>query len=150
MESYLMMNGVRIELTPQQLQLLGIEIKEKVIQWEDFGNIEGFYLDKDNRITSHLQTRTGHFNKDVFPTIEEIEARLALSQLCQWRNKYNEGWKPTWTDLITKYIICYADDKMCKNVSTGFSRILVFKTEKIRDTFFEDFKDLIETAKPLL
>lgn len=84
----------------------------------------------------------------TFPT-EEEEACLALSQLCQWRDKYNEGWKPDYTDDSSKYTILYINNKVNTTYTHYQQYLLTFKTEIIRNKFLENFKELIEIAKTL-
>ena len=87
----------------------------------------------------------------IFPTKEEAEACLALAQLCQLRDRYNEGWKPHWEDYNeTKYCIEFCQGRIETIDRVNCHKILTFKTEDLRDKFLENFKDLIETAKPLL
>lgn len=87
---------------------------------------------------------------DLFPNREYVEAMLALCQLIQLRDCYNNGWVPDWTNDDDKYIICAAKNALIGQINTNVSRILAFKTEGLRDQFLDNFEDLIETAKPLL
>lgn len=119
-------------------------------RWEDFGRIEGYCLDEVGYIIEYINPRTHNNNRNTWPTKEEAEACLALSQLCQWRDKYNEGWKADWSDSNTKYNIIILGHKIMGVESIYLQNILNFKTSKIRDKFIEDFRDLIEIAKPLL
>ena len=90
-------------------------------------------------------------DKNIFPTIEEAEACLALAQLCQLRDRYNDGWKPDWDSMSeTKYVLEISRNIVVKNFYGNRHKILAFKTEELRDKFLENFRDLIETAKPLL
>lgn len=55
-------------------------------------------------------------------------------------------WKPDWDNLLTtrEYI------KINKGCFTYSSRVFVFPTKEMKDTFFENFKELIEIVKELL
>ncbi len=55
-------------------------------------------------------------------------------------------WERDWNNLSTTcaYI------KINKGCFTYSSRVLVFPTEEMRDTFFDNFKDLINECKELL
>ena len=82
---------------------------------------------------------------------EYAEAFLALMQLIRFRDIWNEGWVPDWTNVeITKYVIRYDSSSIVSTWRTTLSSPLVFKTKELRDKFLETFRDLIETAKPLL
>ena len=102
-----------------------------------------------------------------FADISEIEKDLSyklslLYKLYICRNAYwkiageemglDKPWKPDWNNQND----CYHAIKTCKNevclVSTLYIEdcILAFPTEEIRNTFYENFKDLIEQCKELL
>ncbi len=119
-------------------------------EWEDFGKLKGYWVNANSEIRyTHIPSREDH--KNVWPTKAEAEACLALSQLCQWRNRYNEEWKPNWNDCFEKkYTITFFDNTIHVSHSNCTHCILYFKTKEIRDRFLEDFRELIEIAKPLL
>ena len=125
------------------------ELPEK---WEDLGKISGYYISngsyiKDCSIINNFSSE----DKNVFPTKEEAEACLALAQLCQLRDRYNDGWKPDWrTGSEIKYCIIVDENKIVESQYITLNQILSFKTKELRDKFLENFRDLIETAKPLL
>jgi hypothetical protein len=50
------------------------------------------------------------------------------------------------------YVICYAGGKIIRtNIpNSAYNHILNFSTEEMRDAFYENFKDLIESCKELL
>lgn len=128
-----------------------VEAEELPKRWEDLKIIDGFfvtnlgYIEKvsDNCIVSD-------HNRNTFPTKEEAEACLALAQLCQLRDRYNDGWKPDWTDFTMKPSIYFHKDIATTGENRSERTILYFRSEKIRDKFLENFKGLIEIAKPLL
>ena len=88
--------------------------------------------------------------KTTLPSIEYAEAIIALCQLIQLRNCYNEGWEPDWTDNEFKYELYAARNEICKDEGRVYHHVLSFKTAELRDKFFNNFRDLIETAKILL
>ena len=81
---------------------------------------------------------------------EYAEAFLALMQLIRFRDIWNEGWVPDWKSSASKFIIMYYNDAVDLVINTYGQRSLYFKTRELGDKFFKEFKDLIETAKPLL
>ena len=133
-------NGKVIDLENSDLSIGKIVFKEKEnelpTKWEDLDNsIIKSYLCRD------------------FPTIEEIKANKALRKLCYLRDAYNGEPLADWCDWKEhkiKYVIYYSLNDMKLAVSNTQSFILAFKTEKLRDEFFENFRELIEIAKPLL
>lgn len=107
-------------------------------------------MDLHSKVVTSGSMRTADSVKNRFPTKEEAEACLALAQLCQLRDIYNEGWKPDWTDNNEKFCIFFNNEKVYSGLSYYTRHILSFKTQELRDKFLENFRDLIETAKPLL
>lgn len=59
-------------------------------------------------------------------------------------------WKPNFTNQEEKFIIANYYGKVYPAVATNYNRVLVFPTEEMRDTFYENFKELIEECKELL
>ena len=119
---------------------------------EDLVIVKGYYLDS-NCFVRGYGDEPNNFNKNLFPTKEEAEACLALSQLCQLRDAYNgeplADWCD-WQDNNKKYCIFIYKGEVYKDHYLNISQILAFKTLGLRDKFFENFRELIETAKPLL
>ena len=119
-------------------------------KWEDLYEVKGWFVDFHSDVVTSGSMRTGDSVKNRFPTKEEAEACIALAQLCQLRDRYNDGWKPDWKKDTDKYTIIYSSDKIDTSFSVYSQRILSFKTVELRDKFLENFRDLIEIAKPLL
>ena len=82
------------------------------------------------------------------------EQLIALRQLLIFRDawwKMADDWKPDWTNFkVNKF--CIGVDRnitsSCNKV-TG-NKILAFPTAEMRDAFYDNFKDLIESCKELL
>lgn len=119
--------------------------------WEDLGIIRGFYVNAHSEVRDFEGCTSKDSNKNTFPTKEEAEACLALAQLCQLRDRYNDGWKPDCEDDgEIKYCIEFFKGKIDREHHYVTKRVLCFKTRELRDKFLENFRDLIEIAKPLL
>lgn len=120
--------------------------------WKEFGEVEGWFVNNRCEIDYYDEgDSTNDMDKNLFPTEEEAEACVALAQLCQLRDRYNDGWKPDWNITSeTKYVIEVSKNTIVKNFYGNRHKILSFKTEELRDEFLENFRDLIKTAKPLL
>ena len=119
--------------------------------WEELKIMNGFYVSSGSNVQTFISHIISDNNKNMFPTRAEAEACLALAQLCQLRDRYNDGWKPDWeNDNEQKHVIIIHAGRI--HVETFFSIqcLLAFKTEELRYKFLENFRDLIETAKPLL
>lgn len=125
--------------------------KELPKSWEDLYEVGGWFVDFHSKVVTSGSMRTADSVKNRFPTKEEAEACIALAQLCQLRDRYNDGWKPDWTDDNQfKWCIDFFQDVVRKTAVLFVRRTLTFKTEELRDKFLENFRGLIETAKPLL
>lgn len=64
-------------------------------------------------------------------------------------------WKPDYDSGVNKYgIICMNETIQKSNPSTNWERhlnkVFEFPTEEMRDTFYKNFKELIESCKELL
>lgn len=124
--------------------------KELPKSWEDLYEVGGWFVDFHSKVVTSGSMRTADSVKNIFPTKEEAEACLALAQLCQLRDRYNNGWKPCWNTDTMKHCIYVSKGEIRGGHQFENSRILTFEKREIRDKFLENFKDLIEIAKPLL
>ena len=125
--------------------------KELPKSWEELHMIKGWFVENGSGIHEFENCFTTSKNRNLFPTKEEAEACLALAQLCQLRDRYNDGWKPDWErDSQVKWCIEMEGNNVIRNRYYSINRILAFKTEDLRDKFLENFEDLIIIAKPLL
>ena len=60
-------------------------------------------------------------------------------------------WVPDWMCIDPIYVILYQYHAICRaEVNGGTSCILAFPTAEMRDAFYENFKELIESCKELL
>lgn len=79
------------------------------------------------------------------------EKYIALFKLELLRDCYRQGWKPDYTNPEEKHIII----KKYNNLETYWFTteehyFLSFQSEKIRDEFYNNFKDLIEKTEDLI
>lgn len=116
--------------------------------WEELKTVDGWYI-ANNSGGIHKYAGT-HINKNLIPTLELAKAMLALCQLLQLRDRYNDGWEPDWKNNEQKHCIVNASNNISIDYFYGRNAILSFKTEELRDEFYNNFRDLIETAKLLL
>lgn len=59
-------------------------------------------------------------------------------------------WEPDWIEDSIKYTIQYGSTGIVFPRESHMSRTFTFPTEEMRDAFYENFKDLIESCKELL
>lgn len=144
--------GYEIDKENSTFEKIVFKRKELPKSWEDLITVKGYCVTTFSKIEDCCEEcYTYKENKNIFPTREEAEACLALAQLCQLRDRYNDGWKPDWKDYEQfKWCIVFFKDNIRVAEYLFIKKMLAFKTEELRDKFLENFRDLIETAKPLL
>lgn len=82
---------------------------------------------------------------------QEAEAFLAFMQLRQLRKAYVKDWEPDWTDCrIAKYNITCIESVLSIFETVTVHRSMSFPNSNLAKQFFNNFKDLLEIAKPLL
>lgn len=125
--------------------------------WEEFCNSYPIkdgesFIDATGKIyESAERQRSSIGDANVLPNKKYAEAIIALCQLIQLRDCYNEGWQPDWTDSTqSKYCLVIYHNSIASHEGHHTSRLLAFRTEKIRDTFYINFRDIIGKAKILL
>lgn len=75
----------------------------------------------------------------------------ALAKLIWIRDYYNDGWKPDWNNRKRdKFCIMVDKGILIKESFQSNNKVFAFKTEEVRDNFFEEQRALLEIAKPLL
>ena len=123
--------------------------KELPKSWEELEIINGYWVDE---ICSTLETaiEPQNHNRNVFATKEQAEASIALAQLSQLREVYRNGWVPDFSDSNKKYCIFIIEDKITTDWFKITNCFLSFQDAKTKDLFLENFRDLIEKAKPLM
>jgi hypothetical protein len=124
--------------------------KELPKSWEELERIKGFVVENNCYIGSS-NTISSITNRNVFATKEQAEACIALAQLSQLREVYRNGWVPDWKSFEQdKFIIDFMSNEINKSCYNTAETFLSFQDEETRDVFLENFKELIEIAKPLM
>jgi len=117
--------------------------------WEELEDVSGHFVSSQ----SDVQYSSGAIRGSAmnnFTTKEQAEAVLALAQLSQLREVYRAGWEPNWADGNSKFVITRYDDNIGIDSYVKTSYFLSFQSKEVRDMFLENFRDLIEQAKPLM
>ena len=117
--------------------------------WEELKIISGAYISVLSNVTTVNSVKTDFSTKDIFPTKELAYAALALAQLLQLRDRYN-GDNKGFIFLENNYCIYNNKNSIHFNIYAISNSLLAFRTRELRDEFYNNFKDLIEIAKPLL
>ena len=117
--------------------------------WEELKNIYGYYISSSSEITPSCVINASNYTKNIFPTKELAKAALALAQLLQLRDRYN-GDNKGFIFGGNNYCITISSNGISKYFDIYIQQVLAFRTIELRDEFYNNFKDLIEIAKPLL
>jgi len=149
-----------IDIEKCKEQELLIEDVKYPKDWEDYHHLidygkysVGFSARYDNSGNELLSMRDDTY--DWFPTKEESYAFNALGKLIQlrdwwWDNMCN-GWRPDWTNHNeSKWTISFCAEILEMSAYNQSVKILAFPSTRIRDMFYETYRDLIEEAKMFL
>jgi hypothetical protein len=128
------------------------EIKKELPKtWEELEKLQGYYV-SGNSFIREANTSNNEYARPPFATKEQAEASIALAQLSQLREVYRQSWKPDWGDgTIKKFCIIPLEKEL--KIDTWWKScnfFLSFQSEEIAEQFLENFRDLIEKAKPLM
>jgi hypothetical protein len=128
------------------------EIKKELPKsWEEIENLQGFFVDYSSDITETADdVEKTEDNRNIFATKEQAEACNALAQLSQLREVYRQGWKPDLNKDDYKYCVQFKQEDIHIYLWININYFLSFQSREIAEQFLENFRDLIEKAKPLM
>jgi len=122
--------------------------------WENLKQINGFYTTTMSLINVVLRTvipnRSNPTGRNVFKTEEQARASIAFAQLSQLRDVYRAGWSPDWEGYASKFCIFFSGNTIDVGIIQSSSEFLSFQDRETAELFLENFRDLIEQAKPLM
>ena len=128
-----------------------VESNKRPMSWMELKDISGYYINSDSKILPvDANTLTHADNRNIYPSKKLAEAALALSQLLQLRDAWNECNTEEIAGGIVWYGITNQKGEAEGMGSDYINMPLRFKTEETRDAFLKQFRPLIETALPLL
>jgi hypothetical protein len=132
-------------------QIVFKEIKKQLPKtWEDLKEISGYYSNMHSSIIDVEYHEAINGNQNIFATEEQAKASIALAQLSQLRDVYRNGWVPDWSDNKNKFCIIVVENEFLTDCFKRTNKFFSFQDYQTRDLFLENFKDLIEQAKPLM
>lgn len=107
---------------------------------------EGIHLPENDNIVSIHQIL-----KSVSILTKLLICRDAYWKLYGEEMRLGKPWEPDWTNNNeVKFIIGVSENEIIKCYNGIAQYVLAFPTEETRDTFYENFKELIEKCKNLL
>ena len=136
----------------QKVEIVKVELPKT---WEEFcenNPIKAgeYFINEYSEIIYAAEKHRAANLKNILPNKETAEAFLALMQLIQLRDCYRQGGSPDWDQPCKKYCIYCEGNSVFPFNHTFNLRVLSFQSEKIRDEFLNNFRDLIEKAKELI
>lgn len=110
------------------------------------------------RIAKNIHGYDIHIDTPAYGELMESFVKLLICRDAYWKIAGEEmglgkPWEPDWLSgrKEEKYCIATQNNEIWHNFSEyGGNEILAFPTMEMRDTFYENFKDLIESCKELL
>ena len=128
--------------------------------WEEFCNKYPITLGKEafintaSRVMVYENYRIARLvndDRNLCISKQEAEAFIALMQLRQLRKAYVKDWEPDWMDDISiKHCIVVNSNIFSIHGWYKHSHVLSFPNYGLAEQFLNNFKDLLEIAKPLL
>lgn len=120
-------------------------------RWEDLDSIFGYFANSNSTVGTSWTVKPCERDKNLFATEKQAEASVALAQLSQLMQVYNDRWKPDWNNSKwDKYAILFVSNELKITELCSTKHFLVFKSKDLAEEFLTNFKDLVEKAKPLL
>ena len=95
---------------------------------------------------------SGHYVELCVPSEEVAEAVTALCKLMFLKDAFNNSWIPDWNDdMQDKWVIerAFGELNVVYTIQSK-TKLFVFPTKNDCKKFLEDYRELLETAKPLL
>ena len=108
-----------------------------------------WFISGSGRITT---APSNYIDENQLKTRELASAFLALMQLKTICDEWNriDGFVVDWTNGGMKYCVCFTKGKLCVDWWYFQGQALTFQDEKTATLFLNSFRELLETAKPLL
>lgn len=150
--------GMEIDEKNSTFRLIKFKRKETKLpkSWEELMEVNGYYILSDSGIGRINDVPAIKSQRKTFPTRELAEAAVALAQLLQLRDAYNNSyekdWKPDWYSDEVKYVIHNHKNNVIQGTSYNTNKLLNFATSELCDKFIScpKIKELLEIAKPLI
>ena len=128
-----------------------VEPNKRPMSWMELKTTGGYYINGDSTILPVEDPTLTHYkNRNIWPTKKLAEAALALSQLLQLRDAWNECNTEEGNLDTHQFGIRNSLNSIETTRLLRYYAPLRFKTIETRDAFLEQFRPLIETALPLL
>ena len=107
------------------------------------------------RIAKNIHGYDINIDAPAYRELLESFVKLLICRDAYWKIAGEEmglgkSWEPDWNEETNKFTISNKCNKIYLNNTAWYAEVLSFPTAEIRDTFYKNFKDLIESCKELL
>lgn len=127
------------------------EINKLPSSWKNLEHMGGYYVNPGSSTTHYKSSYCIARLKSTFKTREQAEASIALAQLSQLRDVYRQGWEPDWNnEYEEKYCVVFKRNDILVLDYLCLNHFLSFQDKETAELFLENFRDLIDKAKPLM
>ena len=120
-------------------KVLGIDVSRTIGHSEDLPFYNDVTCYENNLLSSLVVLRKLHVCRDAYWKIAGEDMGLGKPWELDWKNPSER-----------KYCIVNTEGNITKWVQKTTNKILAFPTEEMRDAFYENFKEEIESCKELL
>ena len=142
-------DGYEIDKDKSTFEKIVFKMKREIPNsFYDLGEVEGCYVGRFQEVFEG--TNCSDPDALIWKTKKQAKASIALAQLSQLRDVYRQGWVPDWNDGADKYCIEFVNDELSISLFFQSNCFLSFQDVETARLFLENFKDLIEQAKPLM
>lgn len=142
-------DGYEIDKYKSTFENIVFKKKSLPKSWNDLVSLDGCWVGPNCELIE-INSLTSRATKNTFKTEEQAEASIALAQLSQLRDVYRQGWEPDWNKGDMKYCVIFCEFRFTVEPTYYNSQFLSFQERQTADSFLENFRDLIEQAKPLM
>ena len=92
-----------------------------------------------------------YYKKELIERFQDIlYARDAYWKIAGEKMGLGRPWIPDCNNGLNKYCLLNCENRIIKSAIASANIILAFPTEEMRDAFYENFNELIESCKELL
>lgn len=152
MENYIVINGKKAELTPEQLKALGLEMEinpfERVEEDKSYFFITGTG-EIQMSIDADVTVNRGHLNAANYCTDREMMQQRAYAETLNrllWRySMEHNGREIDWSNTDDKYRICYDfDDNRCRIYANSYTCTFGTPYFRTMETAENAIKEIVE------
>jgi hypothetical protein len=147
--------GYEIDLSKSDFPNVYLAFKKKELSlpktYDALESVSGWYTTPTSETEYERTTKPNTCDINLFASVEQAKASLALAQLSQLREVYRQGWQPNWDDgKIDNWCLYFYENEFKVGLCYHHHHFLSFQSKEIAEEFLNNFKDLILEAKPLM